>query len=41
MSFVTHRARTLRTVISGLLGTAALAAAVPPLYAQNANHSRQ
>ncbi len=36
MSFVTHRAPTLRTAISGLLGTAALAAAVPPLYAQNA-----
>ena len=34
MSFDTQRARTLRTVISGLLGTAAFAASVPPLHAQ-------
>ena len=34
MSFDTHRALKLRVVISTLLGTAAFAAAVPPLYAQ-------
>ena len=34
MSFDTHRARTLRAVISGLLGTAAFAATVPSVYAQ-------
>src|ERR1043165_9373119 len=34
MSFDTHRARTLRGVISGLLGTAAFAASVPAVYAQ-------
>jgi iron complex outermembrane recepter protein len=34
MSFDTHRARTLRVVISTLLGTAAFAASAPPLYAQ-------
>ena len=34
MSFDTHRARTLRAVISGLLGTAAFAASVPQSYAQ-------
>ena len=34
MSFDTHRARTLRAVISGLLGTAAFAASVPAVYAQ-------
>jgi iron complex outermembrane receptor protein len=34
MSFDTNRARTLRAVISGLLGTAAFGAAVPSSYAQ-------
>ncbi len=34
MSFDNRRARQLRAAISGLLGTAAFAAAVPPLYAQ-------
>ena len=34
MSFDNHRARTLRVVISTLLGTAAFAASAPPLYAQ-------
>ena len=34
MSFDTRRTQTLRAVISGLLGTAAFAAAVPPLHAQ-------
>src|ERR1044072_177777 len=34
MSFDTRRALPLRAVISGLLGTAAFAAVVPPLYAQ-------
>lgn len=34
MSFDIRRARQLRAVISGVLGTAALVAAVPPLYAQ-------
>ncbi len=34
MSFDIHRARTLRAVISGLLGTAAITAAVPQVYAQ-------
>src|SRR6185295_5627796 len=34
MSFDTHRARTLRVVISTLLGTAAIAASVPAVYAQ-------
>src|SRR6186997_3220320 len=36
MSFDTHRARTLRVVISTLLGTAAIAASVPAVYAQQA-----
>ncbi len=34
MSFDIRRARQLRAVISGVLGTAALAAAAPPLHAQ-------
>src|SRR5512138_3430207 len=34
MSVDNRRARHLRAVISGLLGTAAFAAAVPPLFAQ-------
>lgn len=34
MSFDIRRARQLRAVISGVLGTAALAAVAPPLYAQ-------
>jgi hypothetical protein len=39
MSFDFHRARTLRVVISGLLGTTAFVASVPALYARR-RHSK-